>query len=502
MLMRVFTDHDRLSKREAEAAVRGAEIAYKRLEKPSVEMSDVKLPPRLKRRCRATMDKVSQRPSVSFPQMCDSVGELVGMYRFFSNAKVTPEVLLDPHVEATRARIIEAGEALVVTDTSGVSFGGQGTRDGLGSLAEGGHGYYLHASLAVSTDMNFVPLGTLGFEALVRSKTQRKKQTPRQMQRDPEKESLRWRRGVLKAEALFESTDVKLIHVMDRDGDEYELLDTLVRNKWRFVIRSKYDRLLAQCGAPEEQPSAGPRKLREAVETADVVIERQVKLSPRKKDRSTEKRKTHPPREGRPATLHISAKKVCFKRPDGVDPLQFSDSIELNVVHVWEVDAPQGAEPVEWYLLTTEPIRSAKAILRVIDFYRARWVIEEFFKALKSGCIIERRQLETKDALLNNLALFLAIAHRLLLLRTMARITPTAPASLVLSKTQLNILRTLRPKLNLPLVPTLQEALLAIASVGGHLKHNGAPGWQTIGKGFQDLLAIERYLDAVSCNTS
>jgi hypothetical protein len=53
----------------------------------------------------------------------------------------------------------------------------------------------------------------------------------------------------------------------------------------------------------------------------------------------------------------------------------------------------------------------------VVDAYRARWVVEEFFKALKTGCQIEKRQMETYEALRIALALFLPIAVRLLALR-------------------------------------------------------------------------------------
>lgn len=42
-----------------------------------------------------------------------------------------------------------------------------------------------------------------------------------------------------------------------------------------------------------------------------------------------------------------------------------------------------------------------------MDAYRARWVIEEFFKALKTGCNFERRQLESFQSLRIALAIFL-----------------------------------------------------------------------------------------------
>ena len=125
----------------------------------------------------------------------------------------------------------------------------------------------------------------------------------------------------------------------------------------------------------------------------------------------------------------------------------------------------------------------------MVDFYRARWVIEEYFKALKTGCSLEKRQLETKDSLLNALAVFLPIAWHLLLLRSLAHVAPELPASTVLSETHLLILRA-RPKLKLSEQPSLEEVLWAIAALGGHKKYNGPPGWQTLGAGFERLRAL------------
>ena len=124
-----------------------------------------------------------------------------------------------------------------------------------------------------------------------------------------------------------------------------------------------------------------------------------------------------------------------------------------------------------------------------MDCYRSRWVIEEFFKALKQGCSLEKRQLESYQALSNALAVFLPIAWRLLLMRSLARVAPEQPATMILSEPQLLLIKF---KLRLPAVPqTIEQALFAVARLGGHLKNNGAPGWQTLGRGYQKLLDYE-----------
>ena len=157
---------------------------------------------------------------------------------------------------------------------------------------------------------------------------------------------------------------------------------------------------------------------------------------------------------------------------------------------MYEVDAPEGQEPVEWLLFTTEPVDTAEAIARVVDFYRTRWVVEEFFKALKSGCIYEERQLESRRALLNALAIFLPIACHMLWLRSRAHYAPDEPATEVLTLTQILVLRAVarRP---IPKSPTARDVLLAVAGLGGHLKNNGEPGWASIRHGLERLLDFE-----------
>ena len=117
-------------------------------------------------------------------------------------------------------------------------------------------------------------------------------------------------------------------------------------------------------------------------------------------------------------------------------------------------------------------------------------MIEEFFKALKTGCAVEKRQHESLHALLNAVAICLPIAWNLLLLRNLARSTPEAPATEVLTPTQIDVLRACAsPKLDR--TPTVRQVLFAVAALGGHLKNNGEPGWQVLGRGMEYLLTLE-----------
>ena len=140
---------------------------------------------------------------------------------------------------------------------------------------------------------------------------------------------------------------------------------------------------------------------------------------------------------------------------------------------------------------SSQKIGTASAVQRVVELYQTRWVVEEFFKALKTGCAIEKRQLETYPALLNVLALCVPIAVQMLALRSTAQHNPDAPASDVLTPVQIKVLRHFATRPLDEARPSAQQALYAIAGLGGHLKRNGPPGWQTLGKGMEQLFAFE-----------
>ena len=195
----------------------------------------------------------------------------------------------------------------------------------------------------------------------------------------------------------------------------------------------------------------------------------------------------HPMRKARIATLRFSATEVELRRPRYLnDPLP--ESLRLNLVHVVEVSPPDNEAAVEWTLFTTEPVDTPAAVARVVEIYRTRWTIEEFNKALKTGCLYEKRCFESRAALLVLLAVSLPIACELLWLRSRARTEPAAPARDVVSDTQLAVLRAMGPR-KLSAAPTVREILLVFAEIGGHQRSNGEPGWLILNRGLQQLHA-------------
>jgi Transposase DNA-binding/Transposase DDE domain len=433
---------------------------------------------RLSRRLRKIVEAVQVAPDQSFPALFDD-GQLEGAYRFFNNDAVTPGAILQPHVSATVARMAAERVALVVHDTSTMSFDPDGSRQGLGRVRSAGQAFFAHISLALSGEGTRMPLGVVALSHHVRTGEQKKKRL--KTKDNPNNERARWGRQV-EAVASLGVDRSRVVHVMDREADDFALFAQLARRSDRFVIRVAHDRLLAE-------NSDGFQKLEQAVTDIHSVAEREVPLSRRPSgSRSPQQKRIHPVREGRMAKLAFGATTVVLRRPS-TQPKTLPEVLSVNVVRVWEVDAPTGQAPVEWVLFTTEPIANAEQLLQVVDWYRARWVIEEFFKALKTGCAYDTRQLETLEGLVNVLATFLPIAWRLLLMRTQARVAPTAKATTVLPGAMVAVLRVFT-RIKLPAKPTARDVLLAVAALGGHQKNNGDPGWITLARGYEKLRTL------------
>jgi hypothetical protein len=427
--------------------------------------------PRRSRRAGKIVERMVVRPEASFPAAMKSEAELEAAYRFLTNEHVDPSAILEPHIEASCERASAFDDVLVLHDTTFFVF--EGERDGLGRILRNNRGFWAHFAMAARP--NRESLGVVGMLHGVRTGPARWKDNKRVKgvgEGEPS-EAMRWPALVMSTASRFGRG--RVVHVMDREADWFELLQLMLTDGERFVVRLTHDRLLQDEG-----------RVSDLLAGASVMARREVQLSARARgDTATQRKRQHPERAPRMATLDVKAVSATIRGAKSPGLLK------VNVVSVVEVDVPEGLEPVKWNLITTEPIATADDLLRIVDAYRTRWVIEEFFKAIKTGCAFEKRQLGSYEALVNALAVFAPIAWFLLRLRDLGRHHPTTPASAVLSAELLLILGALarRP---LPENPTVRDAMFAIAGLGGHLPRNGDPGWQTLGRGFEQLLTAQR----------
>lgn len=419
-------------------------------------------------------EALGARPDQALPDVLLTEAGLEAGYRFVNNERVTAAAILAPHIAATLDRSRQADRLLVLHDTSAFHFNGRG----FGPLrgAGLGEGFYGHIALAVGGIVEREPLGVMGLRTFEREDRPKGRHKSRD-ERRADNELAHWTK--LFCEVTEALGDVQAVHVMDRQADSYVLFSTMV-GRADFVVRAAHDRVTNSDGD----------RVRSILEQRPIVLERTVRISSRPAH-GLNRDRHQPGRDERTAVLNVTAARIELPRPKANVPRTTTPaSIALSCVRVFELAAPDGEQPIEWLLWTTLPIDTPTQVEEIVDIYRARWLIEELFKAVKTGCAYEKRRLESTHGLLNLLAITIPVACRLLQLRHLARHAPDTPATRVLPHSQLAVL-TATPRAALPKRPTVRDALWAIARLGGHLRRNGQPGWQVLTRGYYELLVLE-----------
>lgn len=147
--------------------------------------------------------------------------------------------------------------------------------------------------------------------------------------------------------------------------------------------------------------------------------------------------------------------------------------------------------------MTNLPINNASDALEKIDWYMVRWTIEEYHKCLKTGCNIEKRNLQTAHALEALLGFLGIIATKLLDLKFKSRKNPLDLAMLFIDPLLLKII-ILKFKFSDKNI-SLQQFWHCVAKLGGFIgrKSDGNPGWQTLWKGWLRLLGMADGIELV-----
>lgn len=430
--------------------------------------------PRRVRRAAGLAESFARAPDKSLPKIWSTEAELEAGYRFLRSPHTTFERLMEPVQLAAREEALKARSVLVLHDTTDISCPAAKPEE-VGRLQTNQPGFFVHHVLCVTNDEDTRPLGVLWSQLwgrAERSKGRVRKLTGTELSKQEERESDCWLESVTEAHLWAEGCQV--VHVMDREGDSYRLFEHLDQLNADFVVRMRHNRRVDD-GHVADVLAAEPIKLRRLVP----ITARKSKSIPRY---------THKGRAAREVELCVRCATVEIQPPPYLGD---SSPLQLQVVQVLEENAPAGEQPIAWMLITSLPVKTRREAEQVIDIYRARWTIEEFHKALKTGCMFEKRQLESFESITNLLAICYPIACELLRIRSRAR-QSGIPAHDVLSPTLLTCLRAHPKAKRLSENPSAEEALAAIAGLGGHLKQNGPPGWQSLAAGYMNLLAFEQ----------
>lgn len=444
---------------------------------------------RLNERLQTVLSQLAERPTASIPAACGGHAEMTAAYRLFANEKASFDNILEAHIDAARERIAAQAVVVLAQDTTEVDL----TRPeqqvlGAGPLDGGSRvGALLHVQHAFTPDGT--PLGTTSATVWARSAEDVRAASHSRAERAAtpieEKESYRWVHALKKAQELARSCPTtQCLCVADSEADIYELLAeaTAEPTSVSWIVRACQNRALSRENATE----APAEHVREHLLAAGESFTQTVSVRGRKAKVSCETRGRRQPRQSREAEVSVRAAHVTLRPPWRAD--RKLTEVSVNAVLVREPCPPEGDEPVEWLLLTSLPIGSAEQVRQVIGYYCVRWMIEVFFRVLKSGCRVEQRRLEQIDRLLVCLAVYLIVSWRTLYVCRLGRSCPEISCEAVFEpaewKATWKVVRQEDPP---PTPPRLGEMVRLAAQLGGYVNRPRAapPGPQTLWLGLQ-----------------
>jgi hypothetical protein len=418
----------------------------------------------------------ARSPSQSIPQQCDGDWKQTkGAYRLFDTEDAGFDQFQQAHRRLTCADAAQRAVVLWINDTTTLSFNHHPQTEGLGATSSGGWGMLLHSTMAVDVsggiDQPPFVLG-LGHQQLwVRP--------PKPDRKKPE--SIKWQTGI---DAIgTPPRGVRWVQVGDSESDCWEAIESCQKQSVGFALRACQNRH-AVAGHPPVSRTTAPDEsslLFDLLQQEPALGNKKLWVRGR------------PDRAARWATLAVSASPVTLFAPKNwSDKAHRKDlprpaPLRCWAVRVYEINAPAGEKPIEWVILTDEPMKDLAAALKVVFWYSCRWLIEEYHKCLKSGCQIEARQLETAQRLEALMGILSVVAVRLLQLKHQAKVNPDLQASKIIPR---QYVQTLAAHLKRPWTKlTTREFWRETARLGGFLgrKSDGDPGWLTLWRGWQDL---------------
>lgn len=368
---------------------------------------------------------------------------------------------------------------LAIQDTSEINFRTHEGRDrGLGLIGKGvGRGVLLHPMIAVDAESKEC-LGLVGGHIWTR--TAKPVGPKRNRARVPlsEKESRHWIETAQAAKETL-SAATRITMIADREADIYQL--------WACVPGPSVDVLGRLCRVRQLIGGYTTHTIARTWPLADTrmitVVEREG-------------------RDEREATLELRFGEVTIERPKTASEPGLPEQITLTLIELSEVGAPAGVEPIVWRLLTSHRPDTAVSAWQIVDWYRGRWIIEQFFRVLKKqGLQIEGSQVQTADRLLKLIAIATQAAVLTLQLVQARDGKSAVPAALIFDKAELATLSELArtkyaPRTALQKNPhpnmSLAWAAWLIARLGGWDGYPSSkpPGPVTFKTGLDQLKAL------------
>jgi len=422
---------------------------------------------------------LSKNPTAPINQASGSWSMTKAAYRFFDNDKITAESILKGHIRKTKKRISDhTGTVLAIQDTTFLNYSHMKCSQDLGPIGENTSscmGLVMHTIFAVTAEG--LPLGFLHQDIWARDKELGGTlSATRHLKPIEEKESYKWLKAVKEQAALL-GNNKKVVAVCDREADIYNLFCLAQQLDIKLLVRASHNRCL----------DSG-EKLWESFSSKPVDFSYQLQVPNTKNDLATLDVKYSPI-----VVPYPSHKKNLSKVPQSID--------SLTALYLHETNPPSHRKPMSWMLLINSPLRSPQEALEVIGWYVKRWKIEVLHKIMKSGCSIELTRLETNKRRLPFVALKSIVAWRLLLITHYNKISPSAPATSILTQSECAALYIIKHNKKIANKTfSTKKAISWLAELGGYLsrKSDPLPGPTHIWRGWHRLQDYTKMLTILS----
>jgi hypothetical protein len=418
--------------------------------------------------------------------------KIEGSYRLLRNKRVLAKDIGLGGYKASVNLAKRASVVLAIEDSTTLSYSHEVRKElGLTGRYKQAYqrGYIVHSTLLVDAEKERT-LGLVAQERWCREESSYGKSRERKKISYESKESVKWENNTLHLETLLEEHLSSVISVCDREADIYEYLHYKCLLEQRFLVRAKHNRLLKINNS--NSYLFEELKQTKSLGTYKVLI---AQKGGRKK---------------RQALIELKALQVTLTPPKRqVEGLEELTPITLNALLAQEINT-DSEEPLQWILLTSEPITCFEEARKLTRYYELRWKIEDFHKAWKSGVGAEDQRMQSAENLEKMVVILSFVAVRLLQLKEhfeqQGLIIPSeveqVPCNILLSDIEWKILWKAIEKKDLPkTIPSAAWAYKAIAKLGGwsDSKRTGKAAWATVWKGFFRLRErLEGYLVAVS----
>lgn len=419
---------------------------------------------------------VAARPGGRVTSVFGTGAERTATFRLVENEGVGAVAIASATHRASARRAAEYPFVFVPTDGSSLTLTDREKAKGLGVVGArsiGARGLQVMTAIAVAPDGT--PLGIVAQEWWARKGRARRKKKGRDRRELRSKETQYWLDTMLNTRAVFAGEAPKTVpwFQLDRGGDAWAVMLDGLEPGQLFTVRAAHDRRLWGKG---DEPR---RHLWEKVESEPLLGSYDLEVTGR------------PGRKARTATMDVRACEVTLdfrnERTGKHEPAT------LWAVLTRETSAvSDDEEPIEWLLLTTNPVRTLKDATLVLRGYAARWRVEEFHKAWKTGaCNVEDTQLRDRESIVKWATILAAVAIRILRLTYLARHQPDLPATVELEPFEVQAIvavKTKRPPRPGTKV-SIGQAVLWLAQIGGYTgkSSGGPPGAIVIRRGLERI---------------